>query len=173
MDSTRPVPTPEPPPLVAAHTFLADPHGMATIVCPHCSREKRIDATKYKQGKKNLLVNCQCGHRFECHLELRQFPRKRVKLAGEYTHLDTFEVDEIVILDLSLTGLRFSALGPHGVRMGDRLRISFVLDTPLRPTLVREVEVTGVSRQVVHGRFINIPPRDADLGFYLMSQPKG
>ncbi|GAB7082088.1 PilZ domain-containing protein [Megalodesulfovibrio paquesii] len=158
---------------VRVHPFFADPHGMASIVCPHCSREKRIDATKYKKGTKNLLVTCQCGHRFEAHLELRQSPRKRVKISGEYTHLETFETDDVVILDLSLTGLRLSILGPHGVRVGDRLRVAFTLDTPLHPKFSREVEVTGVSRQVVHGRFINVPAKDIDLGFYLMSQPKG
>ena len=155
------------------YSFFADPHGMATIVCPFCSREKRIDAAKYKQGSKNLRVNCQCGHSFQSHLELRQSARKRVKLAGEYIHLETFESDDIVILDLSLTGMRFSILGPHGARVGDHLKTTFTLDTPLHPVIVREVEVTGVSRQVVHGRFVNVPAKDVDLGFYLMSQPKG
>ncbi|AGW14958.1 putative type IV pilus assembly PilZ [Megalodesulfovibrio gigas DSM 1382 = ATCC 19364] len=154
------------------HTFFADPQGMVTIVCPHCSRERRIDAARYKQGKKPLLVTCSCGHRFESHLELRQAPRKRVQLAGEYTHLETQERDELLIQNLSLTGMRFSIPDPHDVRMGDRLRVSFVLETPLRPTITRELEITGISRQVIHGRFTNAPARDADLGFYLMSQPQ-
>lgn len=155
------------------YTFFADPHGATTISCPRCSMERRVDATKYKKGSKNLLVNCQCGFKFQCHLELRQSPRKRVKLHGEYKHLDTFEVDDIVILDLSMTGLRFSILGPHGVRVGDHIQVSFTLDTPLQPAIKREVEVTGVTRQVVHGHFVNTPGKDADLGFYLMSRPKG
>ncbi len=155
------------------YTFFADPHGMAHISCPRCSMEKSVDATKYKKGSKNLLVNCQCGFRFQCHLELRQAPRKRVRLTGEYTNRETFEVDDIIVLDLSLTGLRFSVLGPHGVKVGQDVDVKFILDTPLQPTIRREVEVTGVTRQVVHGRFINAPEKDTSLGYYLMSRPKG
>lgn len=150
------------------YTFYADAEGVVAISCPRCNTQKKVEASKFKKGDKLLTVTCLCGFKFKSHLELRQAPRKRVRLEGEYRHLDTDETDDIRLDDLSLTGLRFTVAGSHPARKGDMVEVTFTLDTPLQPVITRRVEVTGVEGRVVHGKFVQGPSRDADLGFYLM-----
>lgn len=101
-------------------------------------------------------------------VEFRRHLRKRVDLDGVYHDPGTGEPEDIVVEDLSLSGIRFATLRPHSLESGMRVRISFTLDTPKRPTKDRTLEVTKAEGLHVSGRFVGAPERDSDLGFYLM-----
>jgi len=118
--------------------FYVNDTNQTTIVCPKCGFAKMIDTTNYKETQKRLKANCKSGEVIKFTLEFREHYRKDIRLHGEYIIQQSGEKGEVVIEDLSMSGIRFESLKPHQISTGDTLEVKFKLDN-LSQTEIRKL----------------------------------
>jgi hypothetical protein len=147
--------------------FYVNDANQTTIVCPKCGFAKTIDTTNYKETKKQLKANCKCGEAFKFTLEFRKHYRKDVRLSGEYSIPRSREKGEIVVHNLSLSGVQFTCFRPHKILPGDTLELKFNLDNSARTEIRRSSKVMWVRDYDVGAQFIGPKSFERDLSFYL------
>jgi len=148
-------------------TVFVGNSNQATLICPKCGFTKNIDATNFKDTKKSLKAKCKCGEAFQVTFEFRKHYRKNVRLPGEYIIQGKREKGEVIIRDLSLTGIRFESLNPHQISTNDTLEVSFKLDNPTRSEIRKIVKVIWVKDRIVGAQYSEFKSYEKDLGFYL------
>lgn len=144
-----------------------DDTNQATIICPKCGFEKTVDVTKFKDSKKKLKAKCKCGETHRFTIEFRTKHRKDVRLPGEYIAKEKGEKGEIIIRELSMSGVRFESLKPHHMSQGDILEVKFKLDNPLRKEIRKLVSVIWIKDRIVGAHYTETKFYEKDLGFYL------
>jgi hypothetical protein len=149
------------------NTVFVGNSNQATLICPKCGFTKKIDATNFKDTKKSLKAKCKCGEAFQVTFEFRKHYRKNVRLPGEYIIQGKREKGEVIIRDLSLTGIRFESLNPHQISTNDTLEVSFKLDNPTRSEIRKIVKVIWVKDRIVGAQYSEFKSYEKDLGFYL------
>ncbi|MEJ2659048.1 MAG: PilZ domain-containing protein [Desulfobacterales bacterium] len=148
-------------------TVYANVTRQTTITCPNCGFEKNIDATNLKNTRKKLKVKCQCGEIFRLIFEFRKHDRKIVRLTGEYLVRGKNEKGEIIVEDISASGIRFASLNPHFISRDDAVELSFTLDDPSRTKIHTHVKIVWIIDQSVGAQFIDPESLEKDLGAYL------
>jgi hypothetical protein len=141
---------------------------MVTLVCPHCSKSKTVNASLFRGIAGNLNIRCNCGDAFECFIDFRSCYRKQVMLGGVFLNAATQESGEMVVGDISYTGIRFSPVKPHGLSPGDIVNLDFTLDDLKRSRVRRRAVVFRVQGDAVGSAFDAGQSRDSDLNFYLL-----
>jgi PilZ domain len=144
-----------------------DDTRQATIICPKCGFEKTVDVTEFKDSQKKLKAKCKCGETYRFIIEFRTKYRKNVRLPGEYIANEKEEKGEIIVRELSLTGIRFESLKPHQMSPDDILEVKFRLDNPLRKEIRKLVKVIWIKDRFVGANFTETIFYEKDLGFYL------
>jgi len=144
-----------------------DDTNQATIICPKCGFEKNVDVSDFKDTKKKLKAKCKCGETHRFTIEFRKKYRKDVRLPGEYIIQEKGEKGEIIIRELSLTGIRFESLKPHQISSNDTLEVKFKLDNPLRAEIRKLVKAIWVRDRIVGAHYAETKFYEKDLGFYL------
>ena len=147
--------------------FYADPTNQVTIICPKCGLEKIIDVTKFKDTHKRLKARCRCGEVFRFTLEYRRHYRKKVSLAGEYVVQGKDERGEVIIEDISASGIRFASLKPHFISRNDIVDLKFTLDNPMKTQIQELVKIIWIIDLNIGAEFINPKSLENNLGFYL------
>lgn len=144
----------------------------AVFVCPHCGNSKTADAGKYMDRKGPLKVRCTCGLTFSVSLEFRRAYRKETTLVGHYCKLPgCMHWEEMVVKNISPSGLGFTALSPHDLTGGCLVRVRFRLDDAKRSEIEKDVVVKEVKQDHVGCKFtapLQFSQADKALGFYLM-----
>lgn len=158
-------------------TVYVDDTNYATIVCPGCGCTTKIDTTKYRNTQKKLKAKCKCGEVFRFTIEFRKHYRKKVKLPGEYNKkvklpgeyiiLGKRDQGEIIVEDLSMSGIRFVTMRPHQITADDTLEVIFKLNNPMRTEIRKSVKVIWIKDRIVGAQFSDPNLKDKDLGFYL------
>jgi len=141
--------------------------NQVTIICPRCGLEKNKNVTNFKDTHKRLKAKCRCGEVFRFTLEFRKQYRKKVRLAGEYYILGKDEKGEIIIEDISMTGIRFASLKPHNISRDDIVELKFILDNPARTEIEELVKIIWIIDRTVGVQFNDPKSLEKDLGFYL------
>ena len=144
-----------------------DETNQATIVCPKCRLEKNIDVANFKNTHKRLKAKCRCGEVFRLSLEFRKHYRKKVRLHGEYSVQGKDEKGEIIIEDISASGIRFASLKPHYISRNDTVELKFTLDDPMRTEINNLVKIMWIIDRNVGAQYIDPKSLEKDLGFYL------
>ena len=144
-----------------------DETNQATIVCPKCRLEKNIDVANFKNTHKKLKAKCRCGEVFRLSLEFRKHSRKKVRLHGEYSVQGKDEKGEIIIEDISASGIRFASLKPHYISRNDTVELKFTLDDPMRTEINNLVKIMWIIDRNVGAQYIDPKSLEKDLGFYL------
>ena len=108
-----------------------DENNQAKIICPKCGFEKNIDVTDFRNPTHIVKVKCKCKETFQIALEFRKYHRKKVSLSGEYIAQKSRERGEVIIREISLTGIRFESLKPQKISKDDILEMKFILDNPI------------------------------------------
>jgi hypothetical protein len=140
--------------------------------CPYCEKSYRVSVAKFKNTKHKLGTRCTCRKRFEVELNFRRFYRKGVNIVGEYKHLSSGSGEWLLmtVMNLSMSGLRFKAIGQTGIKKGDALRVKLSLDNKKDDPMDKEVVVRDVGGGGQYGcEFINLAYEEKELGFYLFS----
>lgn len=144
-----------------------DDTNQATIICPKCGFEKNIDVTNFKNTQKKLKAKCRCGEVFRLTLEFRKHYRKKVRLHGEYFVQGRDEKGEIIIEDISASGIRFASLKPHYISRIDTVELKFTLDNPMRTEIHKLVKIIWIIDRNVGVQYIDPKSLEKDLGYYL------
>jgi DNA-directed RNA polymerase subunit RPC12/RpoP len=147
--------------------IFVDDANQATIVCPKCGFEKNIDVTDFKNTQKKLKVKCKCGETHPFIIEFRRRYRKDVSLPGEYINQGKGEQGEIIIRELSMSGIRFESLRPHKISTNDTLDVTFNLDNPMRSKIRRVFKAIWVRDRMIGANCSDPRLYEKDLGFYL------
>jgi len=148
-------------------TFYVDDTNRVTTICPKCRSEKNIDVTNFKDTHKKLKAKCRCGEVFRLTLDFRKHFRKKVRLLGEYFLQDKNEKGEILIEDISMTGIRFASLKPHNISRDDTVELKFTLNNPMRKEISELVKIIWIIDRTVGAQFNDPKSLEKDLGFYL------
>ena len=95
------------------------------IICPKCGLEKNKIVFNFKNTHKRLKAKCKCGEVFRFTLDFRKYYRKNVRLTGEYFVRGKDEKEEILIEDISKTGIKFATLKPPNFSKDDLVELKF------------------------------------------------
>ncbi|PNX50577.1 MAG: hypothetical protein BV456_06240 [Thermoplasmata archaeon M8B2D] len=137
------------------------------IICPKCGSEKNINVFKFKDTHKRLKAKCKCGEVFPIELEFRRYYRKEVRLAGEYFFQEKDERGDILIEDISMTGIKFSTLKPHNISKDDTVELKFTLNNQRKTEIQTLVKIKWINDRNVGAQFIDLKHFKQDLVFYL------
>lgn len=138
-----------------------------TITCPKCGLKKNTNVFKFKNTHKKLRAQCKCGEVFRVDLEFRRYHREEVRLSGEYFSQEKDEKGEVLIKDISMTGIKFETLKPHNISKDDTVDLKFTLDNPDKTELQTLVKIMWVVDQTIGAQFIDLNNFKQDLVFYL------
>lgn len=147
--------------------FYVDENNQANIICQKCGFNKNIDATNFKNTQRKFKAKCKCGETFRFSIDYRKHYRKSVMLPGEYVARNNGDKGEIIIRELSLTGIQFENLKPHQISKDDTLEVTFKLDNLLRKEIRKIVKVIWVRDRIVGAQFSERKLYEETLGFYL------
>ena len=142
-----------------------DEDNRATIICPKCGFVKILNVTEVKDTQKKLRAKCKCGEISQFTIEFRTQYRKDVMLPGEYSIQG--KKGEIIIRDLSMSGVRFECFMPSPVSVDDKLEVAFKLSNPSGKEIRKTVKVIWINGFMVGAKFIERKLYEKDLGFYL------
>jgi hypothetical protein len=137
--------------------------------CPNCEHTHRISVAKLQGKKHSIVAKCTCNERFEVRLNFRQFYRKSVNLVGKVLNVSS-GADKwlsMIVLDISMTGIRFKAFGTKGIEKGHRLHVRFTLDDPHNSEIDKEVRVVDIKNDTCGCEFLNLAYEEKMLGYYL------
>ena len=149
------------------YTIYADETNQVSIICPKCQLEQHIDTTKFKHTPKKLEGKCQCGEPYEYTIEFRNSYRKDVNIPGNYTILGRGEKEDLIIRELSLTGLQFETLKPHYISEDDALEVTFKLDNHWRSEIRKLVKVIWIKDIIIGVHFMETNSYENELRSYL------
>jgi PilZ domain len=144
-----------------------DDNYQATIICPKCRLDINIDPSKFKNAQRRQSAKCKCGEIIQFTIEYRRQYRKDVRLPGAYSIQEKRQKGEIIIRDLSLSGIRFESLMPHQISPDDTLEVIFILDNPSRKEIRKLVKVIWVDDRIVGAQYNERNLYETDLAFYL------
>lgn len=148
-------------------TVYVDDTNQASIICPECGFSKNVDITNFKSTQKRAKAKCGCGESFRFTFEFRKNFRKSVRLPGEYIVKGSGEKGDVIIRDLSLTGIRFESLTSHQISTNDILEVKFKLDNSVRSEVHKPAKVVWLRDRTVAAHYIETKLFEKDLGFYL------
>jgi hypothetical protein len=149
------------------YTIYADETNQVSIICPKCQLEQNIDTTKFKDTQKKLEGKCQCGEPYEYTIEFRNRYRKDVNIPGNYIILGRGEKEDLIIRELSLTGLQFETLKPHYISKDDALEVTFKLDDHWRSEIRKLVKVIWIKDLIIGVNFMETKSYENELRSYL------
>jgi len=146
-----------------------DDTNQATIICPKCGLKKNADVTNFKDTHRSLKAKCRCGEVFRVDLEFRKYYRKKVRLHGEYFVQGKDEKGEIIIEDISASGIRFASLKPHYISRNDTVELKFTLDNSMRTENQKIIKIIWIIDRTVGAEYIDPKSLEKDLGLYLQT----
>ena len=147
--------------------IFVDHTNQVKIICPKCGLAKNKNVFKFKDTHKGLKAKCKCGEVFRFTLDFRKYFRKIVRLSGEYFVQEKDEKGEILIEDISMTGINFATLKPHNLYKNDTVEVKFTLDNPMKTQVQKLVKIMWTIDHTVGAQFNDSKSIEKDLSFYL------
>jgi hypothetical protein len=152
------------------------PDGMIWLTCPICGTQENVSPETFDTYGCRLLVQCNCRHNFSIMREQRWYYRKQIHLPGSYKlpkqkRLNQFVIkswEPMTVIDLSKTGLRFSAGTDCHILLGDHLHVKFKLDNNNKTLIEKPVIVKSINSKDIGCQFLGADQYDVALGFYLL-----
>ena len=149
------------------------PKQTAVFTCPICRNSKTADVSKIVNFEKTLKikVNCTCGHSFTSLLERRKYYRKEINLTGSFVRFVSGKAasrGNMVLKDLSLTGMKLEVFGNHNFSEGDILEVEFRLDDVKKTRIKKKVVIRNINNSCIGTSILKTEIEDKTLGFYLM-----
>jgi len=144
------------------------PDNSVVLTCPHCGHQREVLVSLFR-GKRKLRIKC-CDT-FRVIIEFRRRVRKRTQLSGTYiNHSQNDRQGDLVILDLSVTGLAFTCPNFHLFNVGEELTIEFTLDDEHKTAIRKEAIVRGIRKGSAGCEFTSGGELalEGPLGYYIM-----
>lgn len=147
-----------------------------TIACPQCDRHKDVNISTYKtshiEAHRALKTQCACGNVFQVTVNTRQFPRKKATLTGAYIKFHSQHSEAygfFVIEDISMAGLKFRTRAPHYLKVGEVIKINFILNDDLGSEIWAALLIKHIQGFSIGGTFSDLHDKDNRLARYLAS----
>ena len=147
-------------------------NNKAVLICPYCGQWRSISADPFRGGKHKLKVKCFCKKTFKVFLEFRkEFRKEKFLRGGTYiNHSQKGSRCDIVIIDISLTGLAFSSQDAPTLKIDDELGVEFSVDFWKGPNIKRDVIVKNIRHKRFGCEFeLSGGAFDDQLGYYVRS----
>jgi len=142
--------------------------GQATVVCTNCNAPKVFHVLHLLHRPHYLKVKCYCGNAFMVKLDFRQSYRKGTQLPGNFTMLPpSMERGLGVVIDLSLTGLRFQVTAVHKLKIGQQGYVEFDLDNKKKTHIRKEFVIRKIEGNQLGLQFTESQAFEKELGFYM------
>ena len=149
-------------------TVYLDQTGAGAVTCPGCGRKKNLDVSRFLNVSRAVRAKCTCGHSFHICLEKRQQYRKTVSLHGSYLRQGPpKEVGELLIQDISRSGVGFRTNFKNTLKPEDTLKLTFTLDDADGTVITKNAVVKWVADRKIGAEFCDGVLNRA-LAFYLM-----
>jgi hypothetical protein len=132
---------------------FVDENNRSTIICHKCGLNKNMDVAKFKDTHRRIKAKCKCGEIFQFILEFRQSCRKNLRLAGEYFVRGKKERGDILIDEISASGIRFASLKPHNISKDDLVELKFTLNNSWRTEVQELVKIIRIKNRNVGARY--------------------
>ena len=148
----------------------------ALLECPYCGTAKTRHVGKFKGGRRRVKVRCSCQSAFGVLFEFRKAYRRPTYLRGHYVKLPGADDGRnIVVRDISMTGIGLLTNGTQNLSRGDKLQVRFTLDDRARSEIEKDAVVRWAQDRYVGCEFLHSEETrgtdEAALSFYLMPQP--
>ena len=152
-----------------AKTYVR-PDNTAVLTCTHCGIQKVVKADTFKGYKHKLKVKCSCKETFLVYLEFRNRIRKKVRLRGTYiNHSQDNSSGDLIVLDISVTGLAFTSVDIKKFNVGDELTVDFALDDEHQSEYSKEVIVRDIREMTIGCEYETSEDAfGSSLGHYIM-----
>lgn len=148
--------------------YYVDEKKQVMVLCPKCERGRNLDLSSHPDVGPIIRTWCKCGNEYLCRLEFRRSYRKEVELPGSYFNPSSGQRGDIMVVDLSLGGVGFTANGPHSLKRENVVDITFQLDDLKMTHIHRRVRICNVKGDFLGSEFLEHRERDKELGYYLM-----
>jgi hypothetical protein len=151
--------------------YVNDKHE-ATIVCEQCGEWRNKNVSAFININRPLKIKCNCEHIFNILLEVRNFYRKTAHLNGIYTKSGKQQYEEVLIIeDISQGGVKFQTKYKHDIKVGDVLRIKFILDNEQHSEICKQVLVRYIHDHYIGTQFCvsDAYAYKKEIGSYLMA----
>jgi len=142
---------------------------IAIVTCPFCRKTKKISVIQYKNAsKRKLKIKCICARVFSLYLEFRRHFRKPAGLLVESVNLSNDrEKENLVMKDISLSGIGLCPFKEHEVQKDDLLQITFNLNDVRHTFIETDVTVRSATDDYIGCEFNSTKKFMTPLGFYL------
>jgi hypothetical protein len=141
----------------------------ASVVCPNCAKQVNVCAAPYENCRLDVKARCGCGSEFIVAFEWRRSYRKKVNFGGQYfSKCSRKEFGEMVVEDISRSGMRFRTHFGHGMDVNTVVQAKFTLDDSVSSKITKNMIVRHVADGYVGAEFCDSGCEKA-LGFYLMA----
>ncbi len=132
--------------------------GSAMFVCPECFKTKTVNVSKQCDKSGIIKVNCKCpcGHEYPVMLDKRKYDREVVTLPGvfiRYAEGNTGNSEQMLVLDLSLSGLRFMIKTKCNIKIKEELMVEFNLNDKEKSLIKEKVVVKYLKTNEVGAKF--------------------
>ena len=135
--------------------FYVDENNQVKIVCQMCGLNKMMDVNQFKDTHKRMKAKCKCGEAFRLTLDFRRHYRKKVQLPGKCFIQEKGERDDILIIDVSMSGVNFTTFKPHDFSIDDIVELKFTFDNPMRTKVREPVKIKRIAGRNVGAEYIN------------------
>ena len=150
------------------------PEGRTLLtVCPFCAVSNPVAWKKKVRPGQVITVQCLCGKKYSVVAELRKAYRRAVALRGTYSKTNPVPFHgNMVIKNISMTGVGFRTDDAHTVQEGDNLLLRFALNDDKQTTMEMMTTVIHVAPDFIGCSFEELTSREEDiLASYLMLIP--
>ena len=152
--------------------FYINANNRTILICPKCGEPHEVDVSNFIGIKNKLKVKCVCGSIFKCSIEFRLYYRKNVKLPGDFRCLSTGFKGQVLVNNISMSGIQFAYFESHRIRVGDTLELNYLLDDRKRTKLRFSVQVKWTNNNRVGVKIREAHHCPKDLGFYMLKSAK-
>ena len=158
------------------HVLYVNFTDTVVLACDACHRSKALPAATVKDLPQPLKVRCPCGAVFGVTVVIRSCYRKHTRLPGTYATRDAQTGQlrtrgQMIVENLSRTGLGFRPLSPPTVSLDEVLLVAFTLDDPQHSPIQKAVRVRRIADGCIGAAFLDhdaFTDTNRLLGFYLM-----
>ena len=144
-------------------------HGHGEVTCPACMKNLQICATTYRNLRTPIWIRCACDYKFFILLNTKDFYRKDVWLPGVYAKLGSPITQEMIIANLSLSGIHFNTIRFHELQVNGLITISFYLDAQQKNEIHMNSIVKWISNRQIGLEFCNAQDHKNEIELYLNS----
>jgi len=145
----------------------------AVLKCPHCGTVRSRYVEKFKGPRRHVKIRCLCQTVFRIVLEFRKTFRKGSELQGYHAKLPGVgEWGEMLVTNLSISGIGFVSLTKHDFSEGDEVKVKFTLDDRKGSKIEKKALVRWVQERDIGCEFMASvgydDTYDTALNFYLI-----